>query len=427
MNREMLDRLRCFGFAPRTMLDIGANVGQFAHAFLKVFPDCAPVLVEPNPHCHQDLARLPYERHAFAAAESAGHANLFLSKAWLQTTGASLFREQSHHFRDEVVTTQSIQTKRIDDVFAGRRFDFVKIDTQGAEMAVLTGGEAVIRQADYILIELSLIEFNKGGARAEDVIAKLGSMGFRCAEIAEFHRLQGVDEGRLIQLDMLFERNVRRPSQGFAYTPLHDHERLLRVLAGERAKCPDFRVIDVGAAANPWSRDVIDATFDMNECAAAPVHFRGNLNDPRSWDPVLAHVAAHGRFNFAICAHTLEDLAYPAVTLEMLPRIADAGFVSVPSRYLESLRPEGPYRGFIHHRWILDQDEKSGRLILAPKIPMLEHLAVPQEQDWAAAQNRFELQMMWRGAIAFSALNGDYLGPTRKHVVDMYGEFMGKA
>lgn len=426
MNREILERLRFSGFAPRALLDIGANVGQFAHAFLKVFPDCKPVLVEPNPHCAPDLSRLPFERHMFAASDSEGKADLFLNKQWPQTTGASLFREQSHHFRDEATSTQSVPTKRIDDVLAGRRFDFVKIDTQGSELAVLTGGEGVIRNADYVLVELSLIEFNKGGARAEDVIAKLGSMGFRCAEIAEFHRHKGIDEGRLIQLDMLFERNVRRPSQNFAYTAMHDHAGLLKYLGDERSKCPDFRVIDVGAAANPWSREVIDATFDMNDCGVVPLHFRGNLNDPRSWDPVLAHVAAHGRFSFAICSHTLEDLAYPAVTLEMLPRIADSGFVSIPSRYLESLRPEGPYRGFIHHRWILDQDAETGRLILAPKIPMLEHLAIPQESDWTKAQNKFELQMMWRGGISFAALNGDYLGPTRKHVVDMYGQFINR-
>lgn len=426
MNREILERLRCLGFGPRSLLDIGANVGQFAHAFLKVFPDCKPVLIEPNPHCAPDLARLPFERHMFAASDSAGQADLFLSKNWLQTTGASLFREQSHHFRDDVTTTQAVQTKRIDDVLAGRRFDFVKIDTQGSELSVLSGGEMVIRQADYVLVELSLIEFNKGGARPEDVIAKLGAMGFRCAEIAEFHRLKGVDDGRVIQLDMLFERNVRRPSQNFTYTPMHDHEMLLRVLADERTKCPDFRVIDIGAAANPWSRDVIDATFDMNDCAAAPLHFRGNLNDPRSWDQVLAHVAQHGRFSYAICSHTLEDLAYPAVTLEMLPRVADAGFVSIPSRYLEALKPEGPYRGFIHHRWILDQDPETGRLLLVPKISMLEHLAVPQEPDWAKATNRFELQMMWRGGIAFAPLNQDYLGPSRKHVIEMYAAFMNR-
>src|SRR4029077_6051445 len=111
----------------------------------------------------------------------------------------------------------------------------------------------------------------------------------------------------------------------------------------------------------------------------------GNLNDSRSWDPVLRHVAEHGRFSYSICSHTLEDLAYPAITLEMLPRISECGYIAVPSRYLESLRPEGPYRGFIHHRWVLDADETHMSLILAPKIPLLEHLALGAETNWPAA------------------------------------------
>ena len=185
-------------------------------------------------------------------------------------------------------------------------------------------------------------------------------------------------------------------------------------------------MIDIGAAANPWSADVVTATFDMNDCAVARHHFKGNLNDSRAWDPVLRHVALHGRFSYAICSHTLEDLAYPAMALEMLPRVAEAGFVSVPSRFLESLRPEGPYRGFIHHRWILDSDLQTNALVLAPKIPLLEHLALSSEPGWHGATDRFELQMMWRGAITFNAMNGDYLGPTRERVITMYGEFMDR-
>ena len=154
------------------------------------------------------------------------------------------------------------------------------------------------------------------------------------------------------------------------------------------------------------------------------MHFRGNFNDPRCWDGVLAHVAKHGRFSFAICSHTLEDLAFPQIALEMLPRIADAGYVAVPSRYLESLRPEGPYRGFIHHRWILDNVGED--LVLAPKIPLVEHLGLSAEASWPAQPERFEFQMLWRGGIRFTPLNGDYLGPTRAHVIGLYGQFLDR-
>jgi hypothetical protein len=34
--------------------------------------------------------------------------------------------------------------------------------------------------------------------------------------------------------------------------------------------------------------------------------------------------------------------------------------------------------------------------------------------------------MIWRGAIRFFPMNGDYLGPTRNQVIDMYGRFFDR-
>ncbi|MDB5433240.1 MAG: FkbM family methyltransferase [Caulobacter sp.] len=424
MNPSILEELRFSGYTPRTLLDVGAHVGAFTQGFLEAFPDCVPTLIEPNPFCQEALAALPYEKLSAAASSENGRAELFLTKEWLQSTGSSLYREDTDYFRDEVVIRQEVDKIRLDDVFAGRRFDFVKIDTQGSELDVLMGGQAVLRQADYILIEVSMVDYNIGGAKAEAVFAQLAAMGFRSAQATDFHRLAGVQDGALLQMDFLFEREVRRPSQGYRYGALHSHEPLMDYLRARKAACPDFSVIDVGAAANPWSGEVLNATFDMNESGAAPLHFTGNFNDLRSWDPVLRHVAKHGRFSYCICSHTLEDLAYPALTLEMLPRIADAGYVCVPSRYLESLKPEQPYRGFIHHRWVLDNMGQD--LVLAPKIGLLEHLALAGEADWGNHPERFEFQMTWRGAIAFTPLNGDYLGPTRDYVIGLYGQFFDR-
>ena len=426
MKQDALESLRFQGYAPRTLLDVGAHVGSFAMNFLQVFPDCKPTLIEPNPFCQEDLAKLPFERHAVAASAEPGRAELFLTKEWLQSTGSSLYRENTAFFRDEVVIKQEVDKIRLDDLFQGRRFDFVKIDTQGSELDVLQGGQTVLRQADYILIEVSMVEYNLGGARAEAVFAQLNAMGFRCSDVTEFHRFQGVNDGNLLQMDFLFEREVKRPTQNYRYAGLHDHDPLLNYLKARKARCPEFSVIDVGAAANPWSGEVLTATFDMNPSAAAGIHFTGNLNDSRAWDPVLRYVAEHGRFSFSICSHTLEDLAYPAMTLEMLPRISEAGYVCVPSRFLESLRPEGPYRGFIHHRWVLDPDPAGPNLVLAPKIALLEHMGLADEASWPAAADRFEFQMLWRGNIAFNPLNGDYLGPNRNHVIGMYGQFFDR-
>ena len=232
MNKDVLEGLKRKGYTPRTMLDIGAHIGTFTQEFLSAFSSCVPTLIEPNPFCLADLARLGFEQHGVAASNEAGIAEMFLSREWLQSTGTSLYRENTAFFRDEVVVKQQVQKARLDDLFPGRRFDFVKIDTQGSEVDVILGGPMLLAQADYILVEVSLVEYNIGGARAEAVFAELDTLGFHCTEAVEFHRLAGVQNGNLLQIDFLFER--RGAQREAVPAQLEGLRRLARTLSQER-------------------------------------------------------------------------------------------------------------------------------------------------------------------------------------------------
>lgn len=210
MDWRALRELAGQGYAPRSLLDVGAHLGSFTKTFLDVFPGCVPVLIEPNPHCAGALSELPFESYAFAASNESGEAELNLTSEWPQSTGASLYRENTHFFRDEVLQKVRVPRMRLDDVFAGRRFDVIKIDVQGAELDVLRGGRVLVSQADYVLTEVSLVDYNLGGAKAEDVFAELAVLGFACAGVLEFHRLKGVANGALLQMDFLFENRARK-------------------------------------------------------------------------------------------------------------------------------------------------------------------------------------------------------------------------
>ena len=209
MNARIIEALRARSYTPSTMLDVGAHVGTFTQQFLAAFPACRPTLIEPNPFCQEALGKLGFEMHGVAASDAAGQAELFLTKEWLQSTGTSLYRENTHFFRDDVVVKRTVDKARLDDLFSGRSFDFVKIDTQGSELDVLRGGAAVLRHADFILLEVSLVDYNIGGAKAEAVFAQLDALGFHPVEVVDFHRLSGVHDGALLQMDFLFERRSR--------------------------------------------------------------------------------------------------------------------------------------------------------------------------------------------------------------------------
>lgn len=203
---KWLEDLRLQGYSPRTLLDVGAHLGEFTKSFLQTFPNCVPSLIEPNPFCHTPLDSLPFTIYPFAASNKNGAGEIFLTKEWLQTTGASLYRENTEFFRDDVVVKYPIDKRRLDDLFEGQRFDFVKIDTQGSELDVLQGGETVLRKADYILVEVSLVEYNLGGAKAEEIFSQLKKMNFSIADVTEFHRFSAIRNGDIFQMDFLFQK-----------------------------------------------------------------------------------------------------------------------------------------------------------------------------------------------------------------------------
>lgn len=214
----------------------------------------------------------------------------------------------------------------------------------------------------------------------------------------------------------LFERRATRPSQFGQLASLGDLSGLVDQLRRCKAQDPDYRILVVGAGPPRWPDDLRDAAL-----GGADADFPGDLSDPETYRAVLAHVAREGRFDCVLATHVVQTLARPSVLLERLPLIAEAGWITTPSRYLEALKPEGAYRGFAHHRWAADHLD--GALVLAPKTPLLEHLTFPGEAVWAQAPQRFELQVGWRGGLNFVVMLGEGTLPVGAQALALLGRF----
>ncbi len=400
MLADLLHSLKFGGYAPRTLLDVGANLGAFSRAFVEVFPHCLPTLVEPNPHCLTRLRDLPFEVLPVAASNRNGNAELFLTAEWPETPGASLYRENTAFFRDEVLVREKVRAACLDLRLAGRRFDFVKIDVRGSEIDVLDGGAEVIREADYVLVAAPMTEYNIGAPPVERLFDKLAELGFRCAQVVGFHRIGGTPDGPLQQMDVLFERLTPRAAQDYRYRAVGDRADLLAHLTETKRRSTGFSVIGLGAG--PWADEIADAAFGAAP-ADAPLRFAGDPNDADGWMPVLKHVERHGKFSYAVCSHLIEGMADPALLLRMLPRVAEAGTIAAPSKFVALPRAEGPYRGILGHRWIVCG--RNGQLVLVPKIPLIDYLNLPDEEAWRADAARHEIQIFWRRTIQAKILD----------------------
>lgn len=207
----------------------------------------------------------------------------------------------------------------------------------------------------------------------------------------------------------------------FRYRKMGERGEVLSYLRSRREAAPKFGVIDIGATDNPWTEELLLATVDLKANRNDKMlHFQGNINDPDVWKSIIEYVSYWGKFPFSVCSHTLEDIAYPSLTLRMLPMISEAGFIATPSyrRELSRGAESRPWRGYIHHRWMFV--EKDGELVLVPKVPFIEHEPFPSD----CPEDRTEIQVYWDREINWRVINDDYLGPNVGCVVEMYKDLL---
>lgn len=206
------------------------------------------------------------------------------------------------------------------------------------------------------------------------------------------------------------------------------------------------RVIDIGGAMFPWAREVVTHYFDIidpheyitcemnDDYLKKAKYIKGDINDSFGWADMMQEVADNGRFDFAICSQTLEDIRNPSYVIRMLPSIANEGFISVPHKWRELSYVEGhapdtqqewglnkPYIGYCHHRWIFSVIEKEGVSVvrLFPKLEFISCVVGFQELMKDKVMGN-ELNFFWKDSIPFEIINDDFLGPNPPTVFQMY-------
>lgn len=150
------------------------------------------------------------------------------------------------------------------------------------------------------------------------------------------------------------------------------------------------------------------------------MHFACDITHPDSWKGILEYVEIHGKYDFCICSHTLEDINCPVYVGEQISKIAKSGYIAVPSKYRELARFErgaNSYRGYIHHRYIFDM---SGDVCVGyPKINYLDSTSA-FDNIATVADDKKDLSFYWKDQIDIVYLNQNYLGPSVSAVISYY-------
>jgi FkbM family methyltransferase len=202
------------GLGLDTVVDIGANRGQFALCVRRHYPDAQIFSFEPlrkpaatyrQVFAHDARVQL-FDK---AIAASAGSAAMHVSRWDVSSSLLPIAQAQHDNFpfteeaRQETVEMAPLSAciKRGD--LAG--VSMLKLDVQGFELTALEGCVELLECFRHVYVEASFIELYVGQALASEIVAYLLGRGFTLTCVANLER---GNSQRPIQADFLFSRKA---------------------------------------------------------------------------------------------------------------------------------------------------------------------------------------------------------------------------
>jgi len=195
-----LQNLAGIGFRPGGIVDVGANVGAWASRVANIFPGCPIHMIEAQPSLEPVLAAtgIPY------TIALLGPENRAAVPFYLSGTGSSVLEDVTS-FDKGMIELPMKMLDDIDPVMALPAPLLLKLDVQGYELEVLSGGAETLSRTEVILSEVSLLEYNKGSPLMHEVIAYLATRDFLPYDICG--GLRRSSDAALYQTDVIFVRS----------------------------------------------------------------------------------------------------------------------------------------------------------------------------------------------------------------------------
>lgn len=196
----------------RTLVDIGANRGQFSLMARMCWPECRIFAFEPLARA-ADKFEKTFRGDALvtltrcAVGERCSEAMLHVSG---KDDSSSLLRIGAAQTQfapgTEEVATVGVPVARLADLISEddiRPPSFLKIDVQGYEDRVLEGCQALLDSFNFVYCELSFRELYEGQVLADAVVGQLRSRGFQLRSV---NSVSLDADDCPVQADFLFQR-----------------------------------------------------------------------------------------------------------------------------------------------------------------------------------------------------------------------------
>lgn len=193
-----LQNLKCCGYNPSFVIDIGAYEGYWTRDFLEVFPCAKVLMIEPQTSKSIKLKEVCNE------FSNVSYQIVLLSS----DDGKELYFHEnetaSHVDNCSNKFNKKIKSQSLDLLLQKSKLpypNFLKLDVQGFELEILKGGATSLENAEFCLMEVSLLELDNSPLVLE-VMNFMDIKGFQIYDICHFMR-RPFDKA-LYQIDLMF-------------------------------------------------------------------------------------------------------------------------------------------------------------------------------------------------------------------------------
>ena len=209
---RLVQALRCHQPALGTILDVGANIGQFALAAHFHFPDSQIHSFEPLPDLYPELvenSRRIKNVQCFncALGESTGQMNFYRNHYSRLSSSLPIDAANDHpRYRERKTSCLTVDVFRLEEL--SERWSvtgpvLLKMDVQGMEREVLQGSGTFLSRVDFVLCEMALIRLYQGQPLFDTMHELLKGFGYRLVAPLYLNRGKG---GIVIEMDALYAR-----------------------------------------------------------------------------------------------------------------------------------------------------------------------------------------------------------------------------
>lgn len=186
-----------------TVLDVGANSGQYARQLRKEGYQGRIVSFEPLSAAYRALSEAAtgdtaWETHHCALGRTPGTAQINVAgNSWSSSLLPMLPSHSDAAPESVYVGQETIEVRRLDDVVPGlcppESAIFMKVDTQGFTMEVLQGAQSSLARIVALQVELSLVPLYGGEPLIGEVLTFLYGQGYVLVQLEpEFTNEEGV-------------------------------------------------------------------------------------------------------------------------------------------------------------------------------------------------------------------------------------------